>query len=92
MPRPVNVIAAEVDAALREIRRNSSPTPSWLNHVLPYVSAMLELRSFADFYGVDRGEQIGLRFLSNAQPWRGEQARRIKAEIQLAIKEANVPH
>lgn len=92
MTRPVNVIAAEIDAALREIRRNASPTPRWLNFVLPYVSAMLELRSFSEFYGLDRGEVIGRRFLSNAQPWHGEQARRIKAEIQLAIKEANVPH
>lgn len=92
MPRPVNIVAAEIDAAFREIRRNLNPVPSWVNHCLPYVSAMLELKSFSQFYGLDRGAEIGRRFLSNAQPWRGEQARRIKAEINEALKEANAHH
>jgi hypothetical protein len=91
MPRPVNKIAAEIDNALRDLQRNTRQ--SWISPLRPYVNAMLEMNSFDDWYGIDRGVDVGLRFLSNAAPWRGEQARRIKSEIQQLIKEAqNVPH
>jgi len=91
MPRPVNKIAAEIDTALRDLQRNTRQ--SWIANVRPYVSAMLEMDNFDQWYGIDRGTDIGLRFLSNVNPWRGEQARRIKSEITQLIKEAqNVPH
>lgn len=90
MPRPVNKIAAEIDTALRDLKRNTRQ--SWIVHLQPYVNAMLEMNSFEDWYGIDRGVDVGLRFLSNAAPWRGEQARRIKAEINQLVKEAQDVH
>jgi len=33
-------------------------------------------------YGMDRGEDVVRYFLSNAKTWRGETARRIKAELK----------
>jgi hypothetical protein len=88
MIRPVNKIAAEVDTLLRDLK----PQPNWLIGARPYVAAMLSMHSFAEFYGIDPGGEIGRRFLVNTPNWRGEAARRIKDEIRQAIKEAEHVH
>lgn len=49
---------------------------------VPYLQAMGSLSSVSDNYGWDSGEEIVLRFLSNAGTWRGETARRVKAELK----------
>ena len=49
---------------------------------VPYLDAMLSLRSISDNYGYDSGRSIVLYFLSNATYWRGEDAKRIKAELR----------
>lgn len=48
----------------------------------PYLKAMLSLSSVRDNYGWDNGDSIVRYFLSNAGTWRGEDARRIKAELK----------
>ena len=48
----------------------------------PYVNAMLQLNKITDKYGFDDGKSIVLYFLANASSWRGETARRIKAELK----------
>lgn len=48
----------------------------------PYLDAMAALNSIADRYGCDPGDEIVLRFLGNARAWRGEDAKRIKAELR----------
>jgi len=48
----------------------------------PYLSAMKELQSIDDLYVHDSGREIVLRFLANVMSWRGEHARRIKAELK----------
>lgn len=92
MPRPLNKIAAEIDAIMYETKRNHFPTPLWVQYSRPYVNAMLTMKSFKEFYGIDSGVDIGKRFLFNAQTWRGEDARRIKAELNVLLKEANETH
>lgn len=52
----------------------------------PYVSAMLSLDKVTDSYGLDSGDMIVRYFLSNASTWRGEDARRIKAELNSMLK------
>jgi len=52
----------------------------------PYLSAMLALNSVADSYGYDSGRSIVAYFLSNASSWRGETARRVKAELKAMLK------
>ncbi len=89
MPRPLNKIAAEIDAIMHETRRNTNPCPAWVTHSRPYVSAMLSMKSFKEWYGIDSGVEIGQRFLHNAHSWRGDAARRIKAELNELLKEAN---
>jgi hypothetical protein len=76
MARPLYTIAAE-------IRRN------WLtvNYAAkPYLQAMAQLDSVDQAYFADSGRSVVLYFLSNAGSWRGETARRIKAELKEMVK------
>jgi hypothetical protein len=52
----------------------------------PYLNAMRSMTSVNDNYGQDSGKSIVCYFLSNATTWRGEVARRIKAELNKMIK------
>lgn len=52
----------------------------------PYLQAMSSLRSIKDMYGCDSARDIVAYFLSNASTWRGDVARRIKKELNDAIK------
>ena len=51
-------------------------------HASPYLAAMKELHFITDDYYADSGKSVVLYFLSNAATWRGETARRIKAELR----------
>ena len=51
----------------------------------PYLSAMAGLDSVDDSYGYDDARSIVLYFLGNAGTWRGENAKRIKAELKKMI-------
>ena len=53
---------------------------------VPYMQAMIGLHSIADHYGYDSADSIVRYFLSNATTWRGETARRIKAELNAILK------
>jgi hypothetical protein len=52
----------------------------------PYLSAMRGMDSIHDDYGADSGKSVVLYFLSNASAWRGEVAKRIKAELKAMCK------
>jgi hypothetical protein len=63
----------------REIRK------TWKNvwfGAVPYLDAMGDLRDMSDNYGHDSAKSIVLYFLANAQTWKGDDARRIKAELK----------
>jgi len=49
---------------------------------VPYLEAMSTLDSIDDDYMFDSGKSIVLYFLSNATTWRGDVARRVKAELK----------
>jgi hypothetical protein len=53
---------------------------------LPYLQAMETLNSIDDKYLFDSAKSIVLYFLSNAGTWRGETAKRIKAELKAMCK------
>jgi len=75
-PRPLYQIA-------REIAMNW-PKPYF--GAVPYLEAMHSLWLISgDYYG-DSAESIVRYFLSNATTWKGETARRIKAELNLMLK------
>ena len=76
MARPLYEIA-------REIRKTWTKVSPYAE---PYLEAMESLNSINDNYYYDSGKSIVLYFLSNASTWRGEDARRIKAELKEMLK------
>lgn len=76
MTRPLSTIARETF----DDWKNISP------YALPYAKAMRELQSISDKYYYDDARSIVLYFLSNAGSWRGDTARRIKAELKDMLK------
>lgn len=67
----------------REIRRD------WKNvnyAAEPYLAAMSSMMNVSQNYYADSGKSIVLYFLSNAGSWRGEVARRVKAELKGMVK------
>jgi len=70
--RPLYIIAAE-------IRKTWNPVNFAAK---PYLQAMLSLDSINDKYGCDSARSIVSYFLANAGTWRGDEARRIKAELK----------
>ncbi len=49
---------------------------------VPYLDAMSSLFNVQQNYGYDTADSIVRYFLSNAATWRGETAKRIKAELK----------
>jgi hypothetical protein len=52
----------------------------------PYLDAMGTLNLISDSYYLDSADSIVRYFLSNASSWRGETARRVKAELKGMLK------
>jgi hypothetical protein len=74
-PRPLHAIA-------REIRSD------WVKPyfgAVPYLEAMLSLEFITDSYYYDSADSVVRYFLSNASTWRGDTARRIKAELKALL-------
>lgn len=76
--RPIYQIAADIRA---EINAGNWPKHAAF-YAAPYLVAMKELATLEDKYLCDSARSIVLYFLANAQTWRGETARRIKAELR----------
>ena len=74
--RPLYTIAREIRADWKKV----SP------YAAPYLQAMSYLNSVDDNYILDSGRSIVSYFLANAGSWRGETAKRIKAELKAMIK------
>lgn len=53
-----------------------------------YLDCMADLNTIDDKYGHDSAREIVLRFLCNASQWKGENARRIKKELNALCKGA----
>ena len=70
------------DRPLYEVAKEiASSWGSMSDHAAPYVEAMSTLNSISDDYYYDSGREIVMRFLANAQYWRGDDAKRIKKEL-----------
>lgn len=76
-PRPLYQIASEIRKDWRATSKNGIYFGA-----KPYLDAMECLNSINDNYGMDSGKSIVLYFLSNASTWKGETAKRIKAELK----------
>ena len=76
--RPLYQIAAEIRTDWTKVYFGA----------VPYLEAMTELDSIDDRYIYDSGKSVVLYFLANANSWRGEIARRVKAELNAMAKGA----
>lgn len=74
--RPLHAIAADIG--------NDWKKPYF--GAVPYLEAMRALTSITDDYYADSAESVVRYFLANATTWRGEHARRIKAELNAMLK------
>ena len=75
-PRPLRVIAKEIqDDWGTKVKYSAKP----------YLDAMRSLEGTSDSYGCDSGESVVRYFLANAGTWRGETARRVKAELKAML-------
>jgi hypothetical protein len=77
MNRPLNVIA-------REIHEDWGTKVNYA--ASPYLTAMSEMHDIKEPYYMDSGQSVVRYFLSNAGSWRGDTARRIKAELKEMLK------
>ncbi len=79
--RPLRDIAQEIYQDWRPV----SP------YAKPYLEAMSTLSSIDDNYMMDSGRSVVAYFLSNASQWKGETAKRIKAELKkmLGLRESS---
>jgi hypothetical protein len=69
--RPLYEIAEDIRANWKKVNFAAEP----------YLQAMRELNMITDMYMHDSAESIVRYFLSNASSFRGDAARRIKAEL-----------
>jgi len=80
--RPLYEIANEIKKDWKATAKNGKiPEPA-----LAYLNPMATLDSINDNYMFDSGRSIVLYFLGNAQTWKGETAKRIKAELKAMAK------
>jgi hypothetical protein len=73
--RPISVIAREIRATWKKVHFAAEP----------YLRAMASLSAAGDNYGMDDARSIINYFLANARGWRGEDAKRIKAELKAMV-------
>jgi len=74
--RPLYVIASEIRKDWKKVYFGA----------VPYLDAMSTLDSIEDNYMFDSAKSIVLYFLADAGTWRGETAKRVKAELKSMSK------
>ena len=75
MTRPIKVIAQDIRANWPKVNYAAKP----------YLDAMSSLNSIDENYMFDSGKSVVRYFLSNANTWRGDKAREIKAELKAML-------
>lgn len=75
MSRPLSTIADEIRSDWKNVNYAAKP----------YLDAMSTMDSVKDDYGLDNGRSIVRYFLINATSWRGDTARRVKAELKKMV-------
>lgn len=81
-PRPIKEIAKDIRKNWNKENSGTQLSP----HAKPYLEAMEELNNINDNYYQDSGYGIVAYFLANAQTWKGDVAREIKAELNWQLK------
>lgn len=79
LPKPLYEYAAEIK---QDYRKQGKPV---YFAAVPYVDAMRSLSGMNSSLGWDTAEEIVIRLLGNLGTWRGETAKRVKAELKAAL-------
>lgn len=79
--RPIHEIAQEIR---KDWRKDGKPNINFA--AKPYLEALDTLNLVTDPYGADDAKYCITYFLSNATSWRGEVAKRVKAELNAMLK------
>ena len=79
MSRPLREIAAEIET----VWGNQGKGVNYAAR--PYLDAMKYLGAVSDNYHADSGDSIVRYFLSNATSFKGEDAKRLKAELKALL-------
>ena len=74
--RPLHVIAREISTDWKKPYFGA----------VPYLDAMRQLNSIHGAFYEDSAKSVVAYFLANAGTWRGETARRVKAELKALLK------
>lgn len=89
MSRDVGTIAREVFTSWApHLRKNPMAWPNYIKFSFPYLKEMLKMKHVTDPVGLEDGVMVVLYFLNNAHHWRGDDARRLKAELNQLIEES----
>jgi len=78
MHRPLHEIA-------QDIVRDPAFKGNAKVYAMPYIQAMLQMNSIAEPYFADTGDSVVRYGLSNLQSYRGETARKVKAELKAML-------
>lgn len=79
--RPLSEIAAEIV----RVWVKKDGTPNVYYAAAPYVEAMFALDKITEDYFADSARSVVRYFLANAATFRGEDAKRIKAELKAQL-------
>jgi len=74
--RPIYAIAWEISKLWKNVHYAARP----------YLSAMREMTTVDEAFISENGRNVIRYFLANAGTWRGEDAKRIKAELKALLK------
>jgi hypothetical protein len=80
--RPIFHIAQEIEKTWVDKSGVNIVSP----YARPYLNAMHLLHDMGDMFYHDTADSVVRYFLANATGWRGEDARRIKAELRGMLK------
>jgi hypothetical protein len=80
--RPIKEIARAIRDNLEARYRDKPKPPGFYYHSQPYLDAACTMNTLEDNYYLDNGREIVLRLLGNLEGWRGDAARKLKAELK----------
>lgn len=80
--RPLNEIAQEIEWECSD--------KAWYVYAEAYVTPMKSLKLMSDYFYADSADSIVRYALANLTAWRGDNARRIKAELNGMLKGVSV--
>ena len=78
MMRSLKEIASEIERECAD--------KAWYVYAEAYVTPMKSLNSMSDSYYLDSASSIVMYALANLGSWRGDTARRVKAELNSMLK------